>query len=91
MKLFERLFSIFVPKQNNDTSTTEIVTLTFVLPITQNTSQILSLNNNLLIANNYLNSAQCNILKTCVSFCKTILSLSGSLFFFCCCFSYKNN
>jgi len=39
----------------------EIVTLTLVLPITQNTSYVLSLNNN------SFNSAQRNILKACVS------------------------
>jgi hypothetical protein len=58
------LLSVFIPNPNTDISvapTVEIVTLKLILPITQNTSYILSLNDN------YFNSAQRNILKACVS------------------------
>jgi hypothetical protein len=58
------LLSIFIPNPNDNISvapTAEIVTLTLVLPITQNTSYVLSLNDN------YFNSIQRNILKACVS------------------------
>ncbi len=64
------LLSVFIPKSNDNTSvipTKETVVLELVLPITQNSSKVLSLNNNPLLVNHYLNSAQRNVLKNCVS------------------------
>ncbi|CAF1038727.1 unnamed protein product [Adineta steineri] len=66
------LLSIFIPKPNNNNnsniniSTTQLVTMFLVLPITNNTIYALSMNNNTLTAGNYLNNAQRNILKACL-------------------------
>jgi hypothetical protein len=49
------------------TSTAETAVLTLVLPMTQNSSKVVSLNNNPLLANQYLNGAQRHVLKNCVS------------------------
>jgi hypothetical protein len=64
------LLSVFIPKSNDNTSVIpikETVVLELALPITQNSSKVLSLNNNPLLVNHYLNSAQRNVLKNCVS------------------------
>jgi hypothetical protein len=64
------LLSVFIPKPIDGVPVTPIaekVVLTLVLPITQNSSNILSFNNDSLIADDYLNNAQRNILKACVS------------------------
>ena len=64
--------SVFIPKPTDNspvTPTAETVTLTLVIPITQNSSNVLSLNNNNpLMADNYLNNAQRNVLKACVNY-----------------------
>ena len=68
------LLSVFIPKSIDGISVNPIVeklVLTLVLPIAQNSSNISSLNNNSLIADDYLNYAQRNILKACVSNKKT--------------------
>jgi len=70
---YSSLLSVFLPKSINGipiTPTAGTVTLTLVLPITQNSSNVLSLNNNSLMIDNYLNNAQRNILKNCVSHLK---------------------
>ncbi|CAF1113495.1 unnamed protein product [Adineta ricciae] len=60
------LVSVFLPRPTDNSSTIETITVTYLFPITSQTSNDLFSNNNSLIANYYLNNNQKNIFKACL-------------------------